>query len=139
MMNSVILVLLACLVLEKTLANPHAYNRYGEKGNGNENNGDGDVDNGDNGNTSSSDDSDDSGDSEENKEKGDNEVCKNTIRVTIRATCDWLDYQGSKLNDCIDCFEYFDDETQCIQANDRYCIWDADRRVCIYDIEIAPE
>ncbi|XP_052694938.1 phosphatidylinositol 4-phosphate 5-kinase-like [Crassostrea angulata] len=130
MMNSVILILLACLVLEKTLANPDAYNGYGGNGNGNENNGDGDVDNGDNGNTSSSDDSDDSDDKEENKEKGNNEVCKNTIR----ATCDR--FADGDFYECIECFEYFDDKTQCIQANERRCIWDDDRRVCIFDLEI---
>lgn len=41
-----------------------------------------------------------------------------------------------EFNECIECFEYFDDKTQCIQANERRCIWDDDRRVCIYDLDI---
>lgn len=59
-------------------------------------------------------------------------VCKNTIR----ATCDRYAFGDSEFNECIECFEYFDDETQCIQANERRCIWDDDRRVCIFDLEI---
>lgn len=41
-----------------------------------------------------------------------------------------------EFNECIECFEYFDDKTQCIQANKRRCLWDDDRRVCIYDLDI---
>nr|XP_034319257.1 surface protein P12p-like [Crassostrea gigas] len=125
MMNSVIFVLLACVVLEKTLANPHAYIRYGEKGNGNENNGDGDEDNDDNGNTSSSDDSDDSDDNGENKNNGNNEVCRETFRALCFTFTD-----RDKTPDCVKCFEYFDDEIPCLKG--RNCVWDSKRKACVY-------
>ncbi|XP_011433986.3 dentin sialophosphoprotein [Magallana gigas] len=145
-MNSLILVLMACLVLAHTLANPHDSGVEARNSNISDDisdSGSNDDDSGENGskdddNGSNDDDSGKNGSNDENSKTGKNkdysefeqdrqkfndkiDVC----RQAIKARCE--QFHVSK-DECTTCAELFDDQAACINLD--YCIFDTETGVC---------